>query len=112
MVKYHKNITCPYCENLFARWANIKKHIEETHPGQEVPEWVLKEVENKRRQGQKRKDGTASKPKEICPKCGEYLKTAYKQENRKFVRVGSVCPSNACDHIIKDFVELGEENDE
>lgn len=63
-------------------------------------------TEKKRRQGQIRKDGKASTPKEICPKCGEYLKTAWMLENRKYKRVGLTCPNSICDYMIKDLVEL------
>jgi len=62
-------------------------------------------VEKKRRQGQ----GGAT-PKEICPKCGEYLKRNYIRElvngKQQFVKSGWTCPSSTCDYIIKDFVEL------
>lgn len=60
-------------------------------------------TEPKRRQGQ-----NGATPKQICPKCGEYLKTAWMLENRKYKRVGLCCPSSTCDHIVKDFVELQE----
>lgn len=56
--------------------------------------------EKKRRQGQL----GVKKIKEICPKCGEYLKTAWTLEKRKFKRVGLRCPSDTCDYIIKDLV--------
>jgi hypothetical protein len=64
-----------------------------------------------RRQGQKKANGTISTPKQICPKCGEYLKTAWMLENRKYKRVGLCCPNPACDHIIKDLVELEDETE-
>lgn len=63
-------------------------------------------TEKKRRQGQIRKDGKIATPKEICPKCGEYLKTAWMLENRKYKRVGLTCPNTTCEYIVKDFVEL------
>jgi hypothetical protein len=64
-----------------------------------------------RRQGQKRADGHVSTPKELCPKCNikgktEYLVTAWKTKNRKFVRVGLVCPSDSCDYICKDSIDV------
>ncbi len=59
----------------------------------------------KRRQGQ----GGAT-PKEICPKCGEYLQKCYKRVSangkQMFKDVGLICPSHTCDYIIKDFVQL------
>ena len=64
----------------------------------------------KRRQGQKKGERIAT-PKKICPKCGEYLKTAWTVENRKMQRVGLSCPSKSCDYIVKDQVELGEETE-
>ena len=69
-------------------------------------------TEKKRRQGQIRKDGKTSTPKEICPKCGEYLKTAWMLENRKYKRVGLTCPNPTCDHMEKDFIEIEEEPEE
>lgn len=65
-------------------------------------------TEKKRRQGQK----GVKKIKEVCPKCGEYLKTAWVLENRKWKRVGLSCPSSTCDYIIKDFVEPKAEEEE
>lgn len=59
-----------------------------------------------KRQGQR-----GATPKEICPKCGEYLKTAWVFENRKLKRVGLSCPSATCDYIIKDSSEHQEEAD-
>jgi hypothetical protein len=60
----------------------------------------------KRRQGQK-----GATPKDICPKCGkEYLKTAGGREGRAWRRIGQYCPNPACDYILKDFVEI--EDDE
>ena len=59
-------------------------------------------AEKKRRQGQP----GVKKIKEICPKCGEYLKTAWMLENRKYKRVGLCCPYPACGYIVKDFVEI------
>lgn len=100
-MKLHKNAVCPYCDRAFTRWANLKKHIEDVHPDNEVPEWVRNEVENKKRQGQKKPDGTTSKPKTLCPKCGAYLKTTYMQIHNKFKRIGYVCPEETCDYITK-----------
>lgn len=70
---------------------------------------VKDQKEVKRRQGQKRPDGTVSTPKMLCPKCSEYLVTAYIQEHKKNKRVGLSCPSKKCDYIIKDSVELDDE---
>lgn len=71
-------------------------------------------VEKKRRQGQTKTDGTKSTPKNICPQCGEYLKRSYTREmvegKQRFVKSGWACPSPACDYIIKDFLEIEEEN--
>ena len=64
-------------------------------------------TETKRRQGQP----GVKKVKEVCPKCGEYLKTAWVLENRKWRRVGLSCPSSTCDYIIKDPLEPHEEAD-
>jgi len=61
--------------------------------------------EKKRAQGQR-----GSVPKTICPKCGEYLQSCYirgsKEEKRNMKKIGLCCPSDTCDYIIKDFVEL------
>ena len=107
---HYSSIICPHCNAKFGRYLKLKEHIEEEHKGSEVPLWVLKEVEKmteptKRRQGQK----GVKKIKEVCPECGEYLKTAWVLENRKFKRIGLCCPSSTCDYIIKDLVELTEE---
>lgn len=59
-----------------------------------------------KRQGQR-----GATPKEICPKCGEYLKTAWVLKNRKLKRIGLCCPNVSCDYIIKDMVELTEDAD-
>lgn len=68
---------------------------------------MIEVIEKKRRQGQK----GVKKIKEVCPKCGEYLKTAWILENRKWKRVGLSCPSSTCDYIIKDLVELEDTED-
>ena len=61
-------------------------------------------TEIKRRQGQ----GGAT-PKTICPKCEkEYLKSASGRDGRVWKRVGQYCPNQACDYIIKDWVELND----
>ena len=60
--------------------------------------------QKKRRQGQK-----GATPKQICPKCGEYLKSAGGREGKLWRRIGLYCPNPACDYIVKDFVELEEE---
>lgn len=73
-------------------------------------------TEKKRRQGQKKADGTTSTPKTICPKCGEYLKRNYTRElvdgKQRFVKGGWTCPSLTCDYIIKDLVELEDTEEE
>jgi hypothetical protein len=43
-MKYHKNIICPFCKQFFTRYKGLKTHIEENHPDNEVPSWILKEV--------------------------------------------------------------------
>lgn len=67
-------------------------------------------TEPKRRQGQR-----GATPKPICPKCGEILKRNYTREvingKQQYVASGWICPSSTCDYIVKDFVEL-EDNDE
>jgi len=65
----------------------------------------MTESSKKLRQGQIRKDGESATPKEICPKCGEYLKTAGGREGRVWRRIGQYCPNPGCDYIVKDFVE-------
>lgn len=68
-------------------------------------------AEKKRRQGQR-----GAKPKDICPKCGEYLQSCYIrgpiEVKRKNVKVGLCCPSETCDYIIKDFVEMEDTEEE
>ena len=58
----------------------------------------LKIVE--RKQGQR-----GATPKEICPKCGEYLQIAYIRKTfdgkRNFEAKGLICPKDACDYIVK-----------
>ncbi|MGA9189613.1 MAG: hypothetical protein WB014_13890 [Methanosarcina sp.] len=68
-------------------------------------------AEKKRRQGQKKADGRTATPKPVCPKCGEYLKTAGGRDGRAWRRIGLFCPSATCDYIAKDLVEIvdGEE---
>ncbi|MGB9938208.1 hypothetical protein [Methanosarcina sp.] len=65
-------------------------------------------TERKRRQGQK----GVKTIKEICPKCGEYLKRTYTRElvdgKQRFVKSGWSCPSSACEYVVKDYVELSE----
>jgi hypothetical protein len=67
-------------------------------------------TEPKRRQGQR-----GATPKPICPKCGEILKRNYTREvingKQQYVASGWICPSSTCDYIVKDLVEL-ENNDE
>ena len=67
-------------------------------------------TEIKRRQGQKKADGTIATPKPICKKCGEMMARTYTRGNaerkRAYIGMGWSCPSNTCDYIIKDFVEL------
>lgn len=43
-MRRHCNIICPYCSKALTRWVKLKEHIEESHEGLEVPEWILKEV--------------------------------------------------------------------
>jgi hypothetical protein len=62
-------------------------------------------VEKKRRQGR------GKTLKTICPTCQqEYLQACMgwqtEDGNRKLKRIGQYCPNPACDHIVKDFVEL------
>jgi hypothetical protein len=64
-------------------------------------------TETKRRQGQ-----NGATPKQICPKCGKYLKTAWMLKNRKYKRVGLCCPSLTCDYIVKDIVEIKDEDED
>ncbi|WP_156165685.1 hypothetical protein [Methanosarcina sp. 2.H.A.1B.4] len=45
MKRYNKNIICPYCKQILTRYKKLKAHIEEDHPGETVPEWVIKEAE-------------------------------------------------------------------
>jgi len=41
----------------------------------------------------------------VCLKCEkEYLKTAWVLGDRKYKRMGVMCPNPACDYIIKYFV--------
>lgn len=67
----------------------------------------------KRRQGQKKTNGKTAKPKPICPHCDEYMLRCYNRSSaenkRAYVGVGWNCPNPTCDYIIKDFVEIGEE---
>lgn len=70
----------------------------------------------KYRQGQKKADGSKAIPKPLCPKCGEITVRAYTrgsaERKRAYVPSGWMCPSSTCDYIIKDFVQLGEEQEE
>ncbi len=63
-------------------------------------------AEKKRRQGQKKTDGTIATPKQVCSKCGEYLKMAGGRNGRAWRRIGQYCPNPACDYIVKDLVDL------
>lgn len=67
-------------------------------------------TERKRRQGQKKADGKTATPKQICPKCGEYLQTCYirksSEAGSRFLEAGLICPSSTCDYIIKNIVEI------
>jgi hypothetical protein len=69
-----------------------------------------------RRQGQKKPDGTTAKAKPLCPKCGEMLvRVSYrgdKSRGRAYIPAGWMCPSPTCDYIIKDLVELIDEEEE
>lgn len=64
-----------------------------------------------KRQGQR---GTTPKP--LCPKCSEILKRTYTRElvdgKQRYIPAGWSCPSVTCDHIIKDVVELEDEEEE
>jgi hypothetical protein len=66
----------------------------------------------KRRQAQKKADGTESVPKELCPKCENYLKTAGGREGKTWKRIGLYCPNPSCDYIIKDYIELEDMEEE
>jgi hypothetical protein len=71
---------------------------------------MIEVIEKKRRQGQKKANGTTAKAKPVCPKCGEICVRAYTRGNeerkRAYIGSGWVCPSKTCDYIIKDLVEL------
>jgi hypothetical protein len=43
-MKLHKNIICSFCKQFSTRYKGLKTHIEEDHPGEAVPEWVIKEA--------------------------------------------------------------------
>jgi|SRR5674476_559956 len=68
-------------------------------------------TEIKRKQGQR-----GATPKPTCPKCDEILKRNYTREvingKQQYVASGWTCPSSTCDHIVKDFVELEDIEDE
>jgi hypothetical protein len=68
-------------------------------------------TETKRRQGQR-----GATPKPTCPKCGDILKRNYTREvingKQQYVASGWSCPSATCDHMIKDYVELEDTEDE
>ncbi len=70
----------------------------------------------KRRQGQIKPDGKQAAPKPICKKCGEIMIRAYirgsAERKRAYIGSGWMCPSSICDCIVKDFVELGDLEDE
>jgi hypothetical protein len=67
-------------------------------------------TEKKRRQGQKKPDGTRATPKPVCPKCGEItVRVSFRgdqSKKRAYIPTGWMCPSSTCDYIIKDFVEI------
>jgi len=69
----------------------------------------------KRRQGQLKPDGTKAVPKPTCPKCSKIMvRVSFrgdKSQGRAYIPAGWMCPSSTCDYIIKDFVELTEEED-
>jgi hypothetical protein len=73
-------------------------------------------TEKKKRQGQKKANGKTAIPKPVCSKCGEILIRIYTQRpvdgKRRFIKSGWSCPSVTCDYIIKDMVELTEEESE
>ncbi|MGB9131551.1 MAG: hypothetical protein WCB90_02920 [Methanosarcina sp.] len=64
----------------------------------------------KRRQGQR-----GATPKPLCPKCSEILKRIYTRElvdgKQRYIPAGWSCPSVTCDHIIKDLIELKDEEE-
>jgi len=39
-----KNIICPYCNEILTRYKKLKTHIEESHEGEIMLEWVIKEA--------------------------------------------------------------------
>jgi hypothetical protein len=46
MRKRYSNIICPYCKEKCNRWMKLKLHIQLTHKGLEVPEWILNEIKH------------------------------------------------------------------
>jgi len=43
-MRRNKNIICPYCNEILTRYKKLKTHIEESHEGEIMPEWVIKEA--------------------------------------------------------------------
>jgi len=43
-MRRNKNIICPYCNEILTRYKKLKTHIEESHEGKIMPEWVIKEA--------------------------------------------------------------------
>jgi len=72
-------------------------------------------TETKRRQGQIKADGTKATPKPVCPKCGEItVRVSFrgdKNRGRAYIPTGWMCPSSTCDYIIKDYVELKDDEE-
>ena len=71
----------------------------------------MTEKTTKRRQGQR-----GTNPKPICLKCDDYLQRTYvrgtmKNGKKGFIVSGWSCPSSGCDYVIKDVVELQEEEE-
>lgn len=70
----------------------------------------------KHRQGQTKPDGTKAIPKAKCPKCSKIMvRVSYrggKSQGRAYIPVGWMCPSKTCDYIIKDFVEIEDDEED
>jgi hypothetical protein len=43
-MRRNKNIICPYCNEILTRYKKLKTHIEESHEGKIMPEWVIKKA--------------------------------------------------------------------
>lgn len=64
--------------------------------------------------GERQQQGRGgAKARTVCPKCGkEYLETAGGKKGNSWKRIGLYCPSVICDYIIKDMVELIDEEEQ